>query len=161
LDRAFEVIAAIKSQDTARLATFVHPAEGLRFSPYAYVSDTDQVFPPDQVAALPALSRTFIWGAYSGSGAPIDGSWYQYYSEFVYDQDFAVAPEISLNHRLGVSTSMDNIVEYYKSSMVVEFYFPGFDPQFQGMDWRSLRLVFTQYSGAWYLVGVVHDQWTT
>jgi hypothetical protein len=28
------------------------------------------------------------------------------------------------------------------------------------MDWVSLRLVFLQEDGTWFLVGVVHDQWT-
>jgi hypothetical protein len=28
------------------------------------------------------------------------------------------------------------------------------------MDWRSLRLVFEEQGGSWYLVGIVHDQWT-
>jgi hypothetical protein len=45
--------------------------------------------------------------------------------------------------------------------MVVEYYFPGFDPQYEGMDWRSLRLIFLQDNDVWYLAGIVHDQWTT
>jgi hypothetical protein len=28
------------------------------------------------------------------------------------------------------------------------------------MDWESLRLVFVQEDGAWWLVGIVHDEWT-
>jgi len=28
------------------------------------------------------------------------------------------------------------------------------------MDWRSLKLVFKEKDGNWYLVGVVHDEWT-
>jgi hypothetical protein len=28
------------------------------------------------------------------------------------------------------------------------------------MDWQSLRLVFEETAGNWYLVGIVHDQWT-
>jgi hypothetical protein len=28
------------------------------------------------------------------------------------------------------------------------------------MDWRSLRLVFMQDGGTWYLAGIIHDQWT-
>src|SRR4030042_1438134 len=101
------------------------------------------------------------WGLYSGSGEPIDLTFVDYYSQFVYDLDFANAPEISLNHRLGVSTSMDNIFAFYRSSLFVEYSFPGFDPQFEGMDWRSLRLVFMQDNDTWYLVGIIHDQWTT
>jgi len=42
----------------------------------------------------------------------------------------------------------------------VEYHFPGIDPQYGGLDWRSLRLVFQQSGGEWYLVGIIHDQWT-
>jgi len=31
--------------------------------------------------------------------------------------------------------------------MVVEYHFPGIDPQYGGLDWRSLRLVFQQSGG--------------
>jgi hypothetical protein len=161
LDRAADVIALIKDQDMATLSGYVHPVDGLRFSPYAYARDTDQVFPADKVAGLMADSMVYSWGAYSGSGARIDLNFTDYYSQFVYDVDFADAPQLALNHRLGVSTSMDNIFEFYQSAMFVEYYFPGFDPQLVGMDWRSLRLVFTLYNNTWYLVGINHDQWTT
>jgi len=75
--------------------------------------------------------------------------------------DFANAPQIAINHRLGVSTTMDNAEKFYPEAMIVEYYFPGFDAQLEGMDWRSLRLVFQQDNSTWYLVGIIHDQWTT
>jgi (p)ppGpp synthase/HD superfamily hydrolase len=28
------------------------------------------------------------------------------------------------------------------------------------MDWRSLRLVFEKKDDIWYIVGIIHDQWT-
>jgi hypothetical protein len=28
------------------------------------------------------------------------------------------------------------------------------------MDWRSLRMVFMQQDGIWYLVALVHGEWT-
>ena len=145
----------------AALAGYVHPKLGLRFSPYAAVKDTDQVFPAETIYSLWADKRLYTWGNFYGSGEPIDLSFPDYYSSFVYDVDFANAPQMALNHRLGVGTTMDNIFEYYQGSMFVEYYFPGFDPQYEGLDWRSLRLVFMQEGGSWYLVGIIHDQWTT
>jgi len=161
IDRASEVIQVLKDQDFITLSAYIHPVDGLRFSPYAFVSDSDVVLSADEVADILADSRSFTWGLYSGSGESISLSFMGYYSQFIYDVDFANAPKMDLNHRLGVSTSMDNIFEFYPSAKMVEFYFPGFDPQFDGMDWRSLRLVFTQHDSIWYLVGIVHDQWTT
>jgi (p)ppGpp synthase/HD superfamily hydrolase len=43
---------------------------------------------------------------------------------------------------------------------MVEYHFSGFDPKYEGMDWRSLRLVFEEKDNIWHLVGIIHDQWT-
>ena len=161
LDRAAEVVAALKDKDMARLSTYVDPLLGLRFSPYAAVKDTDLVFPVDTVAGLMADSTVFTWGAYYATGEPIELTFADYYAKFIYDVDFANAPQVELNHRLGVSTTLDNSHEFYPNALIVEYYFPGFDPQFEGMDWRSLRLVFQQAKDTLYLVGIIHDQWTT
>jgi hypothetical protein len=160
LDRAGEVIQTLKSQDMVSLSSYVHPVNGVRFSPYAYVKDTDQVFSADEVVNLSSDNTIYTWGVFDGSGAPIDLSFPDYYSKFIYDVDFANAPKMALNYRLGVGNSIDNSLEFYPGAMTVEYYFPGFDPQYGGMDWRSLRLVFTEYNNTWYLTGIIHDEWT-
>ena len=160
LDRASEIAQTLKNQDFISLSGYVHPVNGVRFSPYSYVKDTDQVFSSQKVASIMADSRVYSWGSYSGSGEPIDLSFPDYYSKFIYDVDFANSPQMALNHRLSVGNSLDNSFEFYPGAMVVEYYFPGFDPQYGGMDWRSLRLVFTEYNNTWYLVSIIHDEWT-
>jgi len=160
LDRAFLVVTALKDKDMNAVSQFVDPQSGLRFSPYANVKSSDQVFSADKVGDLMADPTVYTWGVYDGSGAPISLTFTDYYSKFVYDVDFANAPQIALNHRLGTGNSIDNSQDFYPNSMIVDFYFPGFDPQYNGMDWRSLRLVFSQNNGSWYLVGIIHDQWT-
>jgi hypothetical protein len=159
-DRAAEVISAFKDKDMVSLSNYVHPEMGLRFSPYAYVKDTDQVFPSEKVAGLMTDNTVYTWGVYDGSGEPIALSFPDYYSKFIYDVDFADAPQVALNTQLGTGNSIDNSLEFYPGSMIVEYYFPGFDAQYAGMDWRSLRLVFIEYNNTWYLAGVIHDQWT-
>ncbi len=42
----------------------------------------------------------------------------------------------------------------------IEYHFSGFEEEYGGMDWVSLRLVFVQEGGQWYLVGLVNDRWT-
>ncbi len=59
-----------------------------------------------------------------------------------------------------MGNSIDNSQEYYPGAMVVEYHFPGFDPQYGGLDWASLRLVFQEFEGRWVLVGIIHDEWT-
>ena len=36
----------------------------------------------------------------------------------------------------------------------------GFEPEYEGIDWKSLTLVFEKDSGDCYLVGIIHGQWT-
>jgi hypothetical protein len=160
-DRAALVVTALRDKDMAALAGYVDPQMGLRFSPYAAVKDTDQVFTPDKLASLFSDSTVYTWGGYYGTGEPIQLTFTDYYAKFIYDVDFANAPQVALNHRLGVSTTLDNSAEFYSGATIVEYYFPGFDPTLEGMDWRSLRLVFMQTGTIWYLVGIIHDQWTT
>jgi hypothetical protein len=59
-----------------------------------------------------------------------------YFARFVYDQDYAAADE------------------------VIEFHFTGFDPQFEGMDWKSLRIVLVKKEDQWFVAGIIHDEWT-
>lgn len=57
---------------------------------------------------------------------------------------------------------INNVFSSYPTStyITVEYHFPGLDPQYQGMDCTSLRLVFENVGGQWVLVAVVHDQHT-
>ena len=99
---------------------------------------------------------------FDGTGHPIEFTFAEYYDRFVYDQDFANAEEIAFNQRIaGSGGRINNIEEFYPGSLMVEFHFSGFNPDYLGMDWRSLRLVFVQHGEAWFLVGIVHDEWTT
>ncbi len=162
--RAAEAVMALKDGDLDTLSTLVHPILGVRFSPYAtvYPGPTgDPVFSADEIRGLMGDPSVYTWGAYDGSGLPIDATFAQYYEEFVYDVDFVRPDVVGFNQRVGQGSSIDNIPTVYPDGEVVEYHFEGFDPQYAGIDWRSLRLVFEEHNGAWYLVGIVHDEWTT
>ncbi|WP_161822878.1 hypothetical protein [Sporotomaculum syntrophicum] len=159
--RAAEILAFIKAKDMESLAQAVHPDKGVRFSPYGYVNkEKDLVFTADKVRQLPSDNTVYVWGSYDGSGEPIRLSFADYYNKFVYDKDFLNAKEVGYNQVLGKGNSLINIADVYPEAKFVEYHFPGFDPQYNGMDWVSLRLAFEQKSSKWYLVGVIHDQWT-
>jgi hypothetical protein len=155
-----QVLVALKAQDMATLAALAHPTQGVRFSPYAFVRDEDVVFTPAQLSGAFSDSTVVAWGAYDGSGEPINLTFAAYYQEFIFDQDYTTAEAVSVNERLGQGNSIDNSQEAYPGAMVVEYHFPGFNPEYEGMDWVSLRLVFQEFEGRWVLVGIIHDQWT-
>lgn len=162
LNQAMIVINLLKNKDMVHLSEYIHPDKGVRFTPYAYIElQTNLVFQADEIATLMENTQLFTWGEYDGSGEPIDATFNDYYDKFVYDVDFA-DPDLIGNNTI-VSTSgntVNNISQAYPTESFVEFHFSGFDAQYAGMDWKSLRLVFEEVDGTWYLVGIIHDQWT-
>lgn len=154
------VINALAEKDVAVLANFVHPERGLRFSPYAFVREEHQVFMPNELPALVSSGEVYTWGAYDGTGDPIDLTFDEYYQEFVYSSDFANPEQVGVDERIGQGNTINNIDEFYPDSSFVEYHFSGFDEQYEGLDWESLRLVFVEEDGVWWLVGIVHDEWT-
>jgi hypothetical protein len=158
--RGEEILTALKNNDTIMLSKYVHPVKGVRFSPYTNVKEGDQVFTPEMVKMGPTFSRTFIWGAYDGSGQSIDLPFGQYFEKFVYDHDYLNAEKKSVNEPIGSGNMINNVSEFYPGATILEYYFSGFDPQYEGMDWASLKLVLEKYNDEWYLIGVVHDGWT-
>lgn len=159
--RADEALKLIKLQDMAKLSQLVHPDKGVRFSPYGHVdTKTDLVFSAGQIKNIVSDKKVYNWGSFDGSGQPIELTFDEYYRKFIYDKDFANAKDIGYNKILGKGNTANNSFEVYPNSIIVEYHFPGFDQKYQGMDWRSLRLVFEKKGADWYIVGIIHDQWT-
>ena len=153
-------ITALQQRDMDKLADLVHPSFGLRFSAYGYIQPTSLVFSADQVRGFLDDDTVYVWGAFDGTGDPIEMDFVAYYNRFIYPVDFVNAPQTSYNQQLGHGNTINNILDAFPNPRVIEYHFPEFDPQYGGMDWRSMRLVFQEYEGKWYLAGIVHDQWT-
>jgi hypothetical protein len=159
-DLSMRIAAALKEADYNRLAPIIHPDLCLRFSPYPHLRTSDLTFCPEQLAELPGSINLFNWGQYDGSGEPIELSFDAYHQRFVYDQDYLQPQVVGLNQEVSSGNAINNIPIIFPSGIFVEYHFPGFDPQYGGMDWRSLRMVFIQKDGNWYLVALVHGEWT-
>lgn len=160
LAQSKRVVTALKNKDMKTLAMLVHPAKGVRFSPYGYIDeDSDLTFKRSQVTSLMLTRRAYTWGAADGSGDQINLGFPAYYNKFVYDKDFALAPQIVYNRIAKQGNTIVNIKEAYKNAKFVEYHFPG-TKKYDEMDWRSLRLVFEKSGANWFLVGISHDQWT-
>lgn len=159
-EAAEEVINALAEKDMAAVAEFVHPEQGVRFSPYTYVDESHQVFTADELAGLEGSQVILLWGYYDGTGDPIELTFDDYYERFIYSADFVNPEQMAVDQELGYSSMINNIADFYPGSSFVEYHFSGFVEDYGGMDWVSLRLVFIEDDGSWYLVGIVHDQWT-
>lgn len=159
-EAADEVINALAARDLEKVAEFVHPEMGVRLSPYTYVEEDHLVFMPEDLPGLVGSDQVYLWGAYDGTGDPIELTFDGYYERFLYSADFANPEAMAVDEELGWSSMINNITEFYPGASFVEYHFSGFNPDYGGMDWVSLRLVFIQEDGVWFLVGMVNDQWT-
>ncbi len=160
-DAADAVLAIIAARDFAALAALVHPDRGVRFSPYASIDpETDRHFSREALSAAGDDATVYRWGHFDGSGEPIELTVAAYFDRFVYDKNFAATRHRAVDERLGHGNSIDNVNQVYPSGRYVEYHVPGENPEYGGLDWASLRLVFVDHDGCARLVGVVHDQWT-
>ncbi|HMR90952.1 MAG TPA: hypothetical protein PKC69_01505 [Chitinophagaceae bacterium] len=159
--QATTILQWLKNKNFAQLAAQVHPAKGVRFSPYGYIDVAGhKILKAAELRNPDQLPEKINWGVYDGSGDPIEAGIQFYFDRFVYDKDFLKAEKKAVNQFLGSGNSLNNLKEVYPGCDFVEFYFPGFDPKYEGMDWVTLRLVFQTEKNSTYLVGIVHDQWT-
>jgi len=160
-ETAEKVLTAISERDMKTLAQYVHPEKGVRFTPYTYVQpDQDIVFNKEQIEGFFEDKKTYLWGHYDGTGDEIRLTPAEYYEKFIYTADFLNAEQVGYNTVLSFGNALENQFEVYDNPIVVEYYFSGFNPDYAGMDWQSLRLVFEEYNSKLLLVGIIHNQWT-
>ncbi len=167
---AAKTLDALMKKDMTEFAKYVHPKKGVRFTPETHVRLTkdeaggpaDGVVFADQMQQVYDDPKLRTWGVSDGSGEPITLTFKQYLTKYVVTHDFRTAKDVRWNHVMDRGSTIDNAASVYPNSQIIEYHFPGFDPQYGGMDWESLRLVFEKYApdGHWYLVGVIHDHWT-
>ena len=158
---ALDIQQALSTGHYAEITESIHPTRGVRFSMYGRVlPESDKVFSRAQFAQYLRESRIrFTWGAKDGTGDPLIIPLPEYLQTWVAAKDFDNT-SIGVNEldQYGVYT-IKNLQTIYPSSEVVEFYYNGSD-EYDGMDWRALRLVFDSYQGRRYLVAIINDQWT-
>ncbi len=159
-----EVFTAFKNKDYNALAAMVHPEEGVRFSPYAYIDTAKDKKLSAAVIKEQADSNkqpVILWGTSDPADEPIRKTINSYVKDFVYDVDFLHPEKVKVNEFIGGGNTLNNLLAVYTGCDFTESHFSGFDKKFEGMDWRSLRLVFKLKDGKYFLVGVVHDAWST
>ena len=157
------ILALLKSKNYLAFANYIHPVEGVRFSPYGFVDTIHDIKLSKQKFINEAgqpIQDMIEWGAFDGTGDPIKMTLNNYMQRFVYDVDFAKPEKRSVNEFIGGGNSLNNLELVYKNCDFTESHFSGFDKKYGGMDWKSLRLVFKVRNKKILLVGIVHDEWT-
>jgi len=155
-----QVLDILQNRQYGQLIPIIHPSSCLRFSPYQYLNDDNRIICPSEFDTYISSREPFTWGHYDGTGKPIELTFIEYHQQFVYDQDYQKPSVVGFNNEVSSGNSINNIQEIFPDGIMIEYYFPGIDPQYGGMDWRSLRLVFLPENDQWYLAAIIHGEWT-
>lgn len=159
--RSEELLLTLKNKQPKKFSTYIHPVKGVRISLDAFIDvNHDLKFTAQKFDQLESNKKKLVFGHADGSGDPILLTLFQYFNKSLYQHDFMNAKKIIFNQNTNMGNSINNVFKVYPKAIVVDYYFPGFDPNLNGMDWVSRRFVYEEYEGKWYLVGIIHDHWT-
>ncbi|AZA77450.1 hypothetical protein EG347_07965 [Chryseobacterium sp. G0186] len=154
-----EVLQSLKAKDYKTFASFIHPEKGISFSMYAFVDPKDDKhFSKADFEKYQPTKMLFTWGTYDGSGDPYKATINEYLGKWVFSKDFTVS-QYSSNKFIGRGNSLNNLDEIYPKSDFTENYIKGTEKNGE-MDWKTVRFVFEEFQGKYYLIAVVNDQWT-
>ncbi|MCX2432106.1 hypothetical protein [Pedobacter sp. GR22-10] len=157
---ALSALKALKNKDYTAFASHFHPVDGVRFSPYGFIDQTHKhVLAKDFLEAIDK-NWTLTWGHFDGSGEAIKMKVKPYLEHFIYDADYLNADKKSYDTIIGQGNTINNLKESYPQLHFTEYYFKGTDEKYKGLDWKSLRFVFKKQGSTYYIVAVIHDQWT-
>ncbi|SDQ69413.1 hypothetical protein SAMN05421664_2201 [Chryseobacterium soldanellicola] len=154
-----DILNTLKNHDYKQFAQFIHPEKGVRFSMYAFVDPKeDKHFSKADFDKYQPTKTIFTWGTMDGSGDLYKATIDDYFTKWVYSKDF-VTGQFSFNKFQGKGNSLNNLKEIYPKADFTENFIKGSQANAE-MDWKCLRLVFEEFQGKYYLVGVINDQWT-
>ena len=154
-----EILSTLKTKDYVKFTNYIHPEKGVRFSMYAYVNPKkDKNFTKEEFKKYVTTNIKFTWGDQDGTGDPLVLSIKDYLRDWVFRKDF-IKGEFQLNSFKGTGNSLNNLTEIYPKLNFTENYLPGSE-EYAEMDWNSLRFVFEELYGTYYLVAVINDEWT-
>lgn len=155
-----QILILLKENNFPELVKYFS-SEGVLFSPYGFIDTAkSKRLAPDDF--LESINKKWIltWGSYDGTGDPIRIPVASYLKKFVYNADYLNAEAVGLDQIMKQGNSLNNLKNIYPNHHFIDYHFSGFDQKYNGMDWTSLRLVFEKNDGQYFLVAIIHDQWT-
>lgn len=147
---AFEEIA-----EFADSQVYVLPGPHIGFDEAVYIDNIDW-------ATIPTYEEEVVWGYDPATGDPMSMQPMFMFDGFITHYDFLNAPEINVFHlnekQDGYATwKSDIFFDYY-----VSYFYPGFNAEFDGIDYQNLILVFRydEDNNTFILTGIANEYWT-
>jgi hypothetical protein len=161
LEESAVIFSYLENSEFAKLAEKVDPIEGVTFTIFADFVKIDNyggtpvTLTKDEI--VDSLDKQFVWGQGDG-GPPLEVTFREYVQEYLLKRegDKITYETITFNESAFVFAGVLNTIhKNYPNAKYVEYYTPGED----GNDrlFQSIRFVFEEREGTWYLIGVVRD----
>lgn len=161
IEAGYHVVRALRDRNVLRLSQLAHPTQGVLFAPEGHVYPAEHLtFTAAQIAAGLGDPTVYNWGGHPATGDPILKTFADYLAQNVYDKPYFDPDVVGLNEVVSLGNTIVNIGDVFPGATVIEYHFPGFDPQYTGLDWASLRIALQKQGANWYLVAVSNDYWT-
>jgi len=167
IKRSDQIISLLKNKSVISLKDFVHPTKGVRISSDGYIDEQrDVIVKASEIDSLIKNDTKLLWGYSDGKGDAINLSLEDYFSKYL-GIDFTKSQKTYKQVVRGGSNTILDIQGVYANHNFVNYYIPynstymdeGVEKP-QTMDWRAINLVFEEYNGELYLIGIISDNWT-
>ena len=160
LKKSEAILILLKTHDWDEFSNHVHP-DGLTFSFYAALGadpNNNLTFTKKELELFNTPNLEHIWGMDHSEkqfimpiNEYVDNYLFKYMGNRTVDYS-----EVNFNKSVVESGGVINTIpEKFPRAKYVEYFSPNTSEEYP--DWQALRLVFEEYNGAWYLMGIVRD----
>lgn len=155
--RTDALILALQRGDYEAFSEFVHPQEGV-------LLDGVRLLPSDLIDG-DISRRVFAFEgmlAHEGYGdKPAPATLGAYLKEHVFATNYLATDEVSFNNGLvGGGADLDQLLQGHPGAVFVDYLVPAPNEPGGESRWKTLRLIFQNYLGRWFLVEIVQKGWT-
>ncbi len=154
-----KVLEALASSDFAKLETLVSP-DGLSLRHVPNLNLASSTLSKENVSEITTDKTLHFFGYTDGKGDEINMTVADYLKKYINTADYLAAPDTAVNKTLGSGNSQNSLLTDKGSRELVAFHYSGFNPQYEGMDWTTMYLVFDEVDGVFLLRAIAKDNWT-
>ena len=122
--------------------------------------ETDQNFTADEIRGLPEDPGQYLWGYEGRPGHAHSLTMEEFVRQYIFPWTILRPPRWGWTRWCSSGNALENVAQAYPGCRFVDLCYPERDPDLGGLDWCSLKLVFAPLEGQWWLVGLIHSQWT-
>lgn len=154
------VVELISEKKWKEFSKIIHPKEGVKFSPYTYVTEEAVTLKAEQFLDLTKNKKKASWGFYEGSGDPIQLNFNEYYQEFLYKLPYAQAkPGKPNEEQTTIGSTVNNIPKAFSGEGVLTVQFFIQKDKEELFNSGGLTIVLKKDQEKLYVIGLVNCYW--